>query len=82
LASIYKLEFHPLVNDDFAKAATYYNAISTGLFNKFKGSLQQGYLNIIHQPEHYFVLHKNGRIRRYHLEHFPYSIIYAKGQPI
>ncbi len=74
---MHKLEFHPLVNDDFVKAATYFTSLSLAALNRFKFSLQNGYINIIEKPENYFVLQKKNKIRRIHLDNFSYSIIYA-----
>ena len=77
LANMYKLEFYPLINDYFSEAATYSASISLTALNRFKFSLKNGYINILAKPENYFVLQTKNKIRRYHLDDFAYSIIYA-----
>jgi hypothetical protein len=72
---MYHLDFHPLVETDFAAAVDWYELQQAGLSDKFLIKLKERLQTITNFPETYSAKFKKG-YREAKLDSFPYMITY------
>lgn len=70
----YEVIIDSRVLDDFAKAFTYYNAISETLGSDFESVFLQAINKILHHPQHYYKVSK--KFRRITVKKYPYMLVY------
>jgi len=69
------LQFHPLAEIEADEASLYYEEISIPLAARYFDNFTSGLNHIADFPESFPV--QSGRIRKYVLSDFPYSLFYA-----